>query len=118
MTVPQIFSLVAEDGTGDILYIVLDNSQGTLLIKNSVSNYFGNVKNQLLEPFPALISLSTRRLQKLGAILDKTRARGCTDFTRLAPPCTKDDLRTLITTIYRGETTTDDYKDASLLSLL
>ncbi|OWZ09934.1 hypothetical protein PHMEG_00017284 [Phytophthora megakarya] len=128
MTVQQISSLVAADGTGDNLYIVLDkfamhlayqeSSKGTLLAKISVSSYFGNVKNHLLELFPALTSISTRRLQKIGAILDKYCAKRGTDFTHHAPPCTKVDLRTLITAIYSGATTTDDFKDASLLSLL
>ncbi|EGZ25457.1 hypothetical protein PHYSODRAFT_326467 [Phytophthora sojae] len=120
MAVKQICSMVGADDTGDVLYIVLDkfamhlayqeSSKGTLLSKNSVASYFGNVKNHLLELFPALSSVSSRRLQKVASIVDKYCAKRGTDFTNQAPPCTKADLRALITTIYCGATTPDDYK--------
>jgi hypothetical protein len=128
MTVKYICSKVGADDTGDVLYTVLDkfamylafqeSSKGSLLSKNSVASYFGNVKNHLLDLYPVLQAVSGRRLQKIESILDKYCAKRGTDFTHQAPPCTKKDLCALTTAMYVGATTPDDYQDAALLSLL
>ncbi|KAJ8579012.1 hypothetical protein ON010_g194 [Phytophthora cinnamomi] len=120
--------MTAADDTGDVLYIVLDklamhlayqeSSKGTLLLKTSVVSYFGNVKNRLVELFPALSSVSGRRLQKIASTLDKYCAKMGADFTKQAPPWSKADLHALVTVIYCAATTPDDYKDASFLILL
>ncbi|KAF4141334.1 hypothetical protein GN958_ATG09440 [Phytophthora infestans] len=128
MTVKQIQSFIAGDKSGDALCSVLDKfamhlafqetSRGSLLSKRSVASYFGNAKNHLLELFPALNSVTDRRLQKIASILDKHCAKRGTEFTHQAPPCTKKDLKALVTVIYKGASTPDDYKDAGLVSLL
>ncbi|KAF4136829.1 hypothetical protein GN958_ATG13988, partial [Phytophthora infestans] len=114
--------------SGDTLYTVLDkfavflafqeSSKGSVLSKNSVASYFGNVKNHLLKIFPALVAVSSKRLQKIASILDKYCSKRGTDFTHQAPACTKADLRALSTTILKGAVSPDDYKDAALLNLL
>ncbi|EGZ22357.1 hypothetical protein PHYSODRAFT_489411 [Phytophthora sojae] len=123
-----IYEFVGGDSTGDILYIVLDNfavylafkesSKGLLLSKNSVASYFGNVKNHLLELFPALSAVSGRRLQKIASILYKYCSKRGTDFTHQAPPCTKSDLRSLSLAILKGAASAQDYQDAALLNIL
>ncbi|KAF4127350.1 hypothetical protein GN958_ATG23462, partial [Phytophthora infestans] len=121
-------SHIGADSSGDTLYTVLDkfavflafqeSSKGSVLSKNSVASYFGNVKNHLLKIFPALVAVSSKRLQKIASILDKYCSKRGTDFTHQAPACTKADLRALSTTILKGAVSPDDYKDAALLNLL
>ncbi|EGZ09050.1 hypothetical protein PHYSODRAFT_525623 [Phytophthora sojae] len=127
-TVNAIYKFVGGDSTGDTLYIVLDkfavylafkeSSKSSLLSKNSVASYFGNVKNHLLELFPALSAVSGRRLQKIASILDKYCSKRGTDFTHQAPPCTKSDLRSLSLAILKGAVSVQDYQDAALLNIL
>ncbi|EGZ16647.1 hypothetical protein PHYSODRAFT_330708 [Phytophthora sojae] len=85
---------------------------------NSVTSYFGNVKNHLLELFPALSAVSGRRLQKIASILDKYCSKRGTDFTHQSPPCTKSDLRSLSLAILKGAVSVQDYQDAALLNIL
>ncbi|EGZ14279.1 hypothetical protein PHYSODRAFT_335926 [Phytophthora sojae] len=127
-TVNAIYEFVGGDSTGDTLYIVLDkfavylafkeSSKGSLLSKNSVASYFGNVKNHLLELFPALSAVSGRRLQKIASILDKYCSKRGTYFTHQAPPCTKSDLRSLTLAILKGAVSVQDYQDPALLNIL
>ncbi|EGZ16867.1 hypothetical protein PHYSODRAFT_330922 [Phytophthora sojae] len=128
LTVNAIYEFVGGDSTGDTLYIVLDKfavylafkeiSNGSLVSKNSVASYFGNVKNHQLELFPALSAVSGRRLQKIASILDKYCSKRGTDFTHQAPPCTKSDLRSLSLAILKGAVSVQDYQDAALLNIL
>jgi len=128
MTVKQVCSFIEADKSSDALYMILDKfgsylafqetSKGSLLSKNSVASYFGNVKNHLLELYPALHHATSHRLQKIASILDKHCAKRGTEFTHQAPPCKKTDLQALVTAMYKGVTTADDYKDAGLLNLL
>ncbi|KAG2882071.1 hypothetical protein PC110_g8742 [Phytophthora cactorum] len=86
MTVKKLCELIEADSSGDVLYIVVDkfaihlavkeSSKGTLLSKNSIASYFGNVKNHLLVVFPVL---TRRRLQKVASILDKYCGKRNTD---------------------------------------
>ncbi|RAW25581.1 hypothetical protein PC110_g18002 [Phytophthora cactorum] len=125
-TVKKICEAIAAGSSGDALYIVLDNfamhlafkEKGYVLATNTVASYVGNVKFDLLEVFPALQAVSSRRLQKMASILDKYCEKRGTDFTHQAPSCTKSDLGTLLTVIYEHATSPDDYKDAALLNLL
>ncbi|OWZ10065.1 hypothetical protein PHMEG_00017142 [Phytophthora megakarya] len=127
ITVKELCELIGKDPSGDTLYIVLDklamhlafreSSKGSLLSKNSVSSYFGNVKNHLLEMFPTLHAASGCRRQKFVSVLDKYCSKRA-DFTHLADPCTKRYLRALCTTILTYATTAEDYKDYALLNFL
>ncbi|KAE9293578.1 hypothetical protein PR003_g24470 [Phytophthora rubi] len=126
LTVKGICELVGGDSTGDVLYIVLDKfavylafkeiSKGSLLSKNSVASYFGNVKSHLLELFPALSAVSGRRLQKIASILDKYCSKRDTEFTHQAPPCTKSDLRSLSSVMLKRAASAHDYHDVALLN--
>jgi hypothetical protein len=128
LSTKTIFEFIAADASGDMLYIVLDkfayyfafkeSSKASLLSKSSVSSYFGNAKTHLLEMYPALNAVSSRRLQNLGSILDKYCAKRGTEFTQQAPPCTKRDLRAIATLMYTDATVAEDFKDAALINLL
>jgi hypothetical protein len=125
LSTKTIFAFIAADASGDMLYIVLDkfayylafkeSSKASLLSKNSVSS---NVKYHLLEMYPALNAVPSRRLQNIGSILDKYCAKRGTKFTQQAPPCTKCDLQAIATLMYTDATVAEDYKDAALINLL
>ncbi|OWZ21859.1 hypothetical protein PHMEG_0003536 [Phytophthora megakarya] len=112
MTVNDICELVGGSIGGHT------SSKDYLLSKNSVSSYFENVKNHLLEMFPTLHAESGRRHQKIASVLDKYCSKRCTDFTNQAAPCTKRDLRGLCTSILPYATTAEGYKDCALLNFL
>ncbi|OWY96258.1 hypothetical protein PHMEG_00033521 [Phytophthora megakarya] len=128
MTVTQISDCIRVDSSGNALYVVLykfgvylafnETSRRTLLSKNSVASYFGQVKNHFLEAYPELEAASGRPVQKIATVLDKYCAKRGTDFTRQAPVCTKKDLQVLVYTIYKAAATHEDYKGACRLSLL
>jgi hypothetical protein len=109
----EICDFVAADSPG-----VQESAKGSLLPKNSVASYLGNVKNHLLELNPALASVSGRRLQNVASILDKYCSKRGTEFTQQAPPCTKSDLRALSRAILDGAKNPNDYKDSALLNML
>ncbi|KAK1936701.1 hypothetical protein P3T76_010136 [Phytophthora citrophthora] len=127
-TKQEICELVGSDPSGEKLYVVLDKfamhlafretTKGALLSKNPVASYFGNVKNDLLELYLSLEAVSGRRLHNIASVLDKYCSKRDTDFTHQAPPCTKNDLRVLSTTLLKHAAVPEDYKDYALLNLL
>ena len=89
------------------------------LAKNTVLQYFGNVKNWFYDLHPFLVTITHRELLKISHRLEKFASkRHDGAFVKKAPALTSLDLKSIIEILYSNATTEVDYIDAGLLSIM
>jgi hypothetical protein len=129
MSIEEALRLIEElpDGRGMAvvmdkfaIYLVFgDSTRGAKLATNTVNSYFGNMKLWLLGLYPAMRNLVQPELQVIGARLSKyCKKRSGGIVVKKVPPCRKEDLRALLTSVYKFGSSSSDYLDGLLLSWL
>jgi hypothetical protein len=129
MTLEEAHGRIANDSTGKSLCFILDKygwflvkrvgRQGVALSKNTVLSYFGNVKNWLADRYPQQSQCVAKKLQKMLSTLDRyCEKRPEQGVTKQAPPCTKKDLKTIISALYAHASAKSDYLDAALVATM
>jgi len=84
-----------------------------------VMSYFRHVKNWMLSIFPDCHAPIDVRLREMGRILEKhMNKRESGGMTKHARACTKKDLARLVRYLYTNASTSTDYQDAALVSIL
>lgn len=100
-------------------YLAVNEGKKGKLARNTASSYYRNVKLWLFDEYPHLRVATELVLLKQGKTLDRhclKRENG--GLTNKAPPCTKDDLRSLIAYVYSTARVNTDYQDAALACLM
>ncbi|KUF78420.1 hypothetical protein AM587_10008642 [Phytophthora nicotianae] len=100
-------------------YLATNDGKKGKLARNTATSYHRNVKLWLFDQFPHLRVPTELILLKQGKTLDKhcmKREKG--GFVNKAPPCTKDDLASLIRYVYSTARVATDYQDAALACLM
>ncbi|KAK1942631.1 hypothetical protein P3T76_006130 [Phytophthora citrophthora] len=100
-------------------YLATNNGKKGKLARNTATSYYRNVKLWLFDEFPHLRLPTEMNLLKQGKTLDKhclKREKG--GLVNKAPPCTKEDLGSLIRYVYSNARVTSDYQDAALACLM
>jgi hypothetical protein len=129
MTLEEAQTRISNDTTGKSLCFILDKfgwflakrvgRQGVALSKNTVLSHFGNVKNWLADRYPKQSQGVAKKLQKMLSTLDRyCEKRPEQGVTKQAPPCTKKDLRIIISALYTHASATSDYLDAALVATM
>ncbi|KAE9344399.1 hypothetical protein PR003_g8477 [Phytophthora rubi] len=89
------------------------------LARNTATSYHRNVKLWLFDKYPHLRVPTELILLKQGKTLDKhclKREKG--GLINKAPPCTKEDLRSVVRYVYSTARVHADYQDAALACLM
>lgn len=124
-----VFDCMSKDPNGKCMGAVMDKFalhlvfttgvKDKILATNTVMSYFRHVKKWLLELFPECQSAIEERLLEMGRILEKHLSkREAGGVTKHAPACTKKDLSLLVRYIYSNATSSTDYQDAALVTML
>jgi hypothetical protein len=93
--------------------------KGEKLATNTVMSYFRHVKKWLLELFPHSESAIEQRLLEAARILESHMTKRVSGkVTKQAPACTKKDLSLLVKYLYTHASSSTDYQDAALVTML
>jgi hypothetical protein len=122
-------SRIDKDSTGKTLHLILDKyavhliSNGgkdcKMLARNSVMSYFGQVKNWLVDMYPAQGVVAVKKLRKIGSTLSSYCTKRPNELPgKQAPPCTKTDLKIIVSSLYEHASTSSDYLDAALVTMM
>ena len=125
----QVVGVIKKDSSGKALCTVLEkyglfllrqqNRQSLPLAKNSVLSYFGQTKNELLMIVPEQEVFARSALVRMTGQIDKFCAKRVgAPQERQAPPCTKQDLVTAVTVLYKTAANSKNYFDAGLINLM
>ncbi|KUF87506.1 pectin lyase F [Phytophthora nicotianae] len=100
-------------------YLATNEGKKGKLARNTASSYYRNVKLWLFDEYPHLRVSTELILLKQGKTLDKhCLKRDNGGLTNKAPPCTKEDLRSLVHYVYSTARVNADNQDAALTCLM
>ena len=125
----DVSSKIAQDTSGKTFIKVMDlygihllqahTSSSKPLSKNTILQYFGNVKNYFYDMIPTLATVCQRELVKTSQRLDKFASkRHDGSIVKKAPALTNTDLKCIVQILYHHATTEVDYADAALLAIM
>ncbi|EGZ24746.1 hypothetical protein PHYSODRAFT_482244 [Phytophthora sojae] len=100
-------------------YLATNEGKKGKLARNTATAYHRNVKLWLFDKYPHLRVPTELILLKQGKTLDKhcmKREKG--GLINKAPPCTKEDLQSLVRYVYSTARVHADYQDAALACLM
>ncbi|EGZ22017.1 hypothetical protein PHYSODRAFT_493529 [Phytophthora sojae] len=100
-------------------YLATNEGNKGKLARNTATAYHRNVKSWLFDKYPHLRVPTELILLKQGKTLDKhsmKREKG--GLVNKAPPCTKQDLQSIVRYVYRTARVHADYQDAALPCLM
>ncbi|POM70206.1 LOW QUALITY PROTEIN: Hypothetical protein PHPALM_13388, partial [Phytophthora palmivora] len=126
VTLDAAHQLIDRDKTGKVLRIMLDKyayslarSTDKFRSTNTCLAYFGNVKNWLLEVYPQqggiVKPLLQNMLSRLGKYCNNREEGG---LEKKAPPCSKQDLETIVRLLYTSDYAETCYVDATLVVMM
>jgi hypothetical protein len=106
VTLDEVQTRIDKDTTGKTLHLILDKyavhliSNGgenrEMLARISVMSYFGQIKNWLVDMYPAQGVVADKKLRKIGSTLSSYCTKRPNELPgKQAPPCTKADLKSL-----------------------
>jgi hypothetical protein len=88
-------------------------------VEKYVSSYFGIVKNWLADRHPQQCQCVAKNLQNMLSTLDRyCEKRQAQGVAKQAPPCTKTDLKIIISALYTHASAKSDYLDVALVATM
>ncbi len=124
----EVCTRISKDKSGKTFIKVMDvygisllhsDDNSKQLAKNTVLQYFGNVKNWYFDAYPFLVAVSQRELIGISHRLEKFASkRHDGTIVKKAPALTSSDLKSIVQILYRNATSDVDYTDAGLLAIM
>ncbi|GMF56493.1 unnamed protein product [Phytophthora fragariaefolia] len=119
---------IEQDATGKCFVPVLDmfgmylalnaGKKGKTLARNTAMQYLRQCKIWLFELFPVQRHIVEAKLLSMGKTLDNFCMKRDGKVVNKAPPCSKSDLKKMMSYLYKNASSSSDYQDAALLCLL
>ncbi|GMF38855.1 unnamed protein product [Phytophthora fragariaefolia] len=119
---------IEQDATGKCFVSILDmfgmylafnaGKKGKTLARNTAMQYFRQCKIWLFELFPVQRHIVEAKLLSMEKTLDSFCMKRDGKVVNKAPPCSKSELKTMMSYLYKNASSSSDYQDAALLCLL
>ncbi|GMF37430.1 unnamed protein product [Phytophthora fragariaefolia] len=119
---------IEQDTTGKCFVSVLDmfemylafnaGEKGKTLARNTVMQYCRQCKIWLFELFPVQRHIVEAKLLSMGTTFDNFCMKRDEKVVNKVPPCSKSDLKKMMSYLYKNASSSSDYHDTALLCLL